>query len=231
MNIAVYDPDSAGRRPWDDFVGGEHTLTNLSRLVLQDESVQLLFVHGSYLVLQDTFEEFRQSSPSIPVVVISGGPPRNWWKDDSRSYWRKAIVEKPGRDFIDCCRSFLRRLDEDGILEFELLEPSGEFEMAFRLLCETKQACGRDSKKEDYNGTGITIHAPMILEDWLVPFGKHPTDADAIDHVAGMIGSSDIETRVKTILDAVCVESQGAEKVLDAIGVFLADSTGAHANS
>lgn len=103
--------------------------------------------------------------------------------------------------------------------------------LAFRLLCEATKAIDEANAEREKSGqqatksaelSGITIHAPTELKDWLAPFGKESGDATAtaivIDNVAGLIGSGDIKTRAKAVLDAV---SGNGETLKNAIEAFL----------
>jgi len=231
MNLGIYDPDTANRRPWSEFIGNGHDFYDLEGLYLGERQADLIFAHGSYLQ-QELFNTFRETSPEVPLVVISSGLPHDWWKDDDYSYWRKAGVDKPGLHFSNCCRTFLRRLSQDVVLEFGLLEPSGEVELAFHLLCEAKQACGGEAKREDYNGTGITIHAPQSIWKWLKPFDipepqDEPTKADAqtIEKVAAMMGS-DFKDKAQAVLQAVNDEKDPSS----AIRAFLGEPESAPTN-
>lgn len=84
--------------------------------------------------------------------------------------------------------------------------------LAFRLLCEAvkvveEENTKRTAKSEQTSNTaelcGITIHAPEQLEQWLAPFGKKPEDVNAIEHVAGMIGSGDLKKAAEKVLKTV----------------------------
>jgi hypothetical protein len=74
--------------------------------------------------------------------------------------------------------------------------------LAFRLLCEAKEACNRDDKLENYKGTRITIHAAKDIGQWLAPFGENLSPPD-ISKVAGMIGSGDVKKAAEEVLNAV----------------------------
>ncbi|MEI8040601.1 MAG: hypothetical protein WCL11_04275 [Verrucomicrobiota bacterium] len=73
-----------------------------------------------------------------------------------------------------------------------------EQRLAFRLLCEAKEACGEQDSTEL---CGITIHAPKDLGEWLEPFGG--SGAHDISRVAGMIGSGNIKAAAELVLKAV----------------------------
>lgn len=84
--------------------------------------------------------------------------------------------------------------------------------LAFRLLCEATKVVAEENTKrtarsEQTSNTaelsGITIHAPEQLEQWLAPFGKKPEDVKAIEHVAGMIGSGDLKKAAEKVLKTV----------------------------
>lgn len=89
--------------------------------------------------------------------------------------------------------------------------------LAFRFLCEATKACDGKPQKENAFDTGLTIHAPHDLGEWLIPFGKKPEDEGANDQVAGMIGSDEIKKKAKAVLDAV----NGSGKLDEAIDAFL----------
>lgn len=232
MKIAIYDPDSANRRPWNAYIGDEHDVIELRQLDLGDQGdVAIIFVHGSYLADTDTdFRAFRTTSPNVFFVVISAGPPHAWWKNDGCSYWRRSVVSKPGHDFAFYCQRFLRRLAEGGVVEFGLLEPSGDNELAFRLLCEASRECKGLCPVMNFKETGISIHAPVALHDWLDPFG--PPDADdseKIAAVARMMGGK--ESEAKALLTVVEKNPGNAVSIQQMIGRFLGDLPSASANS
>lgn len=101
--------------------------------------------------------------------------------------WKNGLQEEPLPQLVDSL--------------YKNYEPA----LAFGLLCEAKQACEDGVQKDNFNGSGITIHAPMSIEDWLDPFGKKREDNNAIHEVAGIISSGEINinTKVKTILESV----------------------------
>lgn len=84
---------------------------------------------------------------------------------------------------------------------------------AFRLLCEAYLLCNGETKKEI---EGISIHAPMSLKDWLAPFGAKPEDDNAIDEIAAMIGTGEIQTKVKNVLRAVGEKAQDLKSPINA---------------
>jgi hypothetical protein len=90
--------------------------------------------------------------------------------------------------------------------------------LAFRLLCEAWKIKKIDRKE---NCEGITIHAPEKLEQWLAPFGikfgdinKNELVVEAIEQVAGMIGSGDIKTMAKAVLETADSKGKDLEKVI-----------------
>lgn len=92
--------------------------------------------------------------------------------------------------------------------------------LAFRLLCE---ACKYKKAEGKIEFEGIEIHAPKGIGQWLAPFGKEVSqnaneNAKAIDEVAGMVGSGDIKTKAKAVLEAV---PGNADKLAKAIDDFL----------
>lgn len=72
--------------------------------------------------------------------------------------------------------------------------------LAFRLLCEAKKECGSEDSKP-FGSTGITIHAPKKLNEWLAPFdGKDEND---IERVSGLIASEPVKAKVKAVFESV----------------------------
>jgi hypothetical protein len=93
--------------------------------------------------------------------------------------------------------------------------------LALRLLCE---AWEQVSLKKELTVCDITIHAPVSIWQWLGLFGitkphdeTKKADAQMIDQVAGMIGSGDIRTKAKAVLEA----ANGTGDLTEAIGEFL----------
>ena len=95
-----------------------------------------------------------------------------------------------------------------------------ENRLAFRLLCEAAKVVAEENAKRTAKGeqtsntaalSGITIHAPKDLGEWLAPFGKE------ISQVAGMIGSGDVKEAAGHVLEAV----NGHGDLADAITKFL----------
>jgi hypothetical protein len=95
-----------------------------------------------------------------------------------------------------------------------------ENRIAFRLLCDAYKFRKIDNQSKC---GGIEIHAPEDIGQWLAPFGKEPGDNDAakakaIDDVASMIGSGDIKTKAKAVLETANFND---EKLRIAVKGFL----------
>lgn len=214
MNILVYDPDRApNRRPWTDYFNFNDVITEKDRLSA-DRDTEIVFAHGSYLD-EDTIRGFRDSYPKLPLIVVSGGPPPRWWHDDVLKYWRKSPVAKSGNEFAKPCQAFISKFQIDGVLDYDLLDPGHEAELAFRLLCEAwkiKNIDGRTDCK------GIPIIAPSGLTDWLAPFSpRGKGDAENIASVVSTMGDADTKCKVEKVLNAV--NGDPKEHVLALLGI------------
>lgn len=84
--------------------------------------------------------------------------------------------------------------------------------LALRLLCD---AWEQVTVMKEPTVHGITIHAPMDFSKWLAPFGGSSTGD--IERVVGMIGSGDIRTKAKAVLES----ANGTGDLTEAIGEFL----------
>ncbi len=119
--------------------------------------------------------------------------------DDLTAAWRKFIEIIQAR--VSGGGGWSATELEESLKEF--LDPGCEALLAFRLLCEATKACdGKPDKKNAFD-TGLSIHAPQDLGMWLEPFGKNPDEKDALEHVAGMIGSDKIKDKAKAVLESV----------------------------
>jgi hypothetical protein len=83
---------------------------------------------------------------------------------------------------------------KERILSFWKQEPV----LALRLLCEAKQMCGNAPFKEV---NGVTINAPISIEQWLAPFGKR--NAGEIDDVVQLMGRKEAREKARGVLQAV----------------------------
>lgn len=95
--------------------------------------------------------------------------------------------------------------------------------LAFRLLCEAAKVVEKENNKRKAKGekmsntaeqSGITIHAPVDIGDWLAPFGG--SGAEDIAHVAGMIDSGAVKAA-----EVVLKAANGDGNLSDAITKFL----------
>lgn len=119
----------------------------------------------------------------------------------------------------------LAKLEEDCPEFLDIILPGRiENRLAFRLLCEAAKVVAEENTKRKAKGeqtsitaalSGITIHAPKDLGEWLAPFGK--STPEEISQVAGMIGSGDVKKAAGHVLEAV----NGHGDLADAITKFL----------
>ena len=59
----------------------------------------------------------------------------------------------------------------------DTLYKSHESVLAYRLLREAESICNGQNRVPNYNGTGLTIHAPTTMDEWLNPFDSNPDAA------------------------------------------------------
>lgn len=130
-------------------------------------------------------------------------------------YWSPVEFKSKSRREISLFVEQITRGDSPDKVEWSLLEaPRSDELLAFRLLCEAKQICGSDPKKEF---AGITVYSPMSIDDWLRPFGV--ANSDRIADVAGKVGSGDIKDKATAVLNAA--RGEAGLKVAEAISDFL----------
>ncbi|MBE0541753.1 MAG: hypothetical protein IH623_10245 [Verrucomicrobia bacterium] len=95
-----------------------------------------------------------------------------------------------------------------------------ENRLAFRLLCEAAKVVAEENTRRSAKGeqtsntvelSGIIIHAPKDLGEWLAPFGK--SESEEIPQVAGMIGSGDVKTAAENVLKAVNEDGNLSEAI------------------
>lgn len=93
--------------------------------------------------------------------------------------------------------------------------------LAFRLLCEATKVVAAENTKRTTNAeqesntaelSGITIHAPKHIGEWLSPFGENSSETD-IPKVAGMIGSGYVKTAAENVLKAVVQNQDPSEAI------------------
>jgi hypothetical protein len=123
----------------------------------------------------------------------------------------------------------IAKLEEDCPEFLDIILPGRiENRLAFRLLCEAAKAVQEENKKRKANGeqasataklSSITIHAPKDIGEWLAPFGGK--GEEDIPRMAGMIGSRDVRTAARNILNLV----NGKGDLSDAITKFLKPET------
>ena len=98
-----------------------------------------------------------------------------------------------------------------------------EYRLAFHLLCEAAKVVEEENTKRKAKGeqtsntaelSGIIIHAPHDLGEWLAPFGENLTAA-AIPKVAGMIGSDPVKTAAGKVLRTVNENGELSQAITD----------------
>lgn len=157
---------------------------------------------------------FRSKAVTVPRILkysgggIRGGVPRAVSDRDPLNQIEAKGILEAARD------TSTQRVFLDRVLTIWSAFPVNL--LAFRLLCEAKQACGIESKAEI---NGITVHAPENIGHWLAPFGK--SKVEHIGEVAVMIGNGELKTKAKAVLDAVLEAVSSEEKLNLAIGEFL----------
>ena len=97
-------------------------------------------------------------------------------------------------------------------------------ELAFRLLCEARVACGRDDEKEM---GGLKINAPKDLAAWLAPFAVSGDEDQKIAAVVAMMGSETAKKAAKAVFDALERNENAFEeaKVFPGVSELVLSST------
>lgn len=89
--------------------------------------------------------------------------------------------------------------------------------LAFRLLCEATMTCAGEPGLTNAFDTGLTIHAPQALGEWLKPFGEYDNEkkSERIEEVASLIASEPVRSKVLDVFTEV-----GKADLLEKIGCF-----------
>jgi len=97
-------------------------------------------------------------------------------------------------------------------------------ELAFRLLCEARVACGSDDEKEM---GGLKIYAPKDLAAWLAPFAVSVNGDQKIAAVVAMMGSETAKKAAKAVFDALERNENALEeaKVFPGVSELVPSST------
>ena len=190
----------------------------------------ILIAHYSKLeanaITQEKIELFCKTLSNCTVIIISGGT-GGWRFSVPNAYFHKTPVSYDKNDsFAKSFARFRSHLEQTGERAFHIFDPSNEPIYAFRLLCEAAKIVEEENKKRKETGadetnkaelSGITIHAPKGLPEWLAPF--EGIGASDILRVSGMIGSDN----VRTLAEKVFIAANGEGDLSDVIITFLND--------